>query len=543
MDEAQMTDIAANDNSAKKSPGLFLASPIALASLAFLLALSLSFATNIPVRDVASRYAPMAEAFAAGNWEYAFHPKVPPLLPVVAGLFAMAIPFGGFFAAKLASSLFFALTVFPLHGIFKRSFNERTAAIACLLYVFCSHLLRLASSGLRESAKCFALALAVYGLLRIYQERGRLPGYLSLGAASALLALCRADGLILACVFGLAALSFELSAGGKAPWRSVLAGLTALALLTPTLAYNYAITGYPVPEGRIAEAFEKAEGFMSKPEPEETVEATKATPSAPMPSNSIPSPRQPAAMSASSILDFLGDLFKGMYPYFFVPAVLAIAWRTSRGRFSNEERILLAALLGHAALMVLQIAVFDHKLYVSRRYLLPAAPLAFGWTAIVLEELYSRMKEKFGARAVKAMAAMAFLLAALLLLDAAAPIIKVKASDKRRAQDLATLECAAWIKADFKPEPGKNRRPFSADRYRSDKRPYIYEGPLHGMAYLAGGTPVALEELDAFMAAGEIDYMALKEAASVQAMEGKGYSARREFLLNADKIAILKAGK
>lgn len=42
--------------------------------------------TDIPVRDVAHRYAQMADAFARGDFSYAFHPVVSPsiqLLPVL----------------------------------------------------------------------------------------------------------------------------------------------------------------------------------------------------------------------------------------------------------------------------------------------------------------------------------------------------------------------------------------------------------------------------------------------------------------------------
>ena len=38
------------------------------------------------LRDTAVRYAPMADAFAAGNWEYAFHPRVNCLHPLISGI-------------------------------------------------------------------------------------------------------------------------------------------------------------------------------------------------------------------------------------------------------------------------------------------------------------------------------------------------------------------------------------------------------------------------------------------------------------------------
>ena len=54
--------------------------------LALVLALPPFFLTTIPPVDVATRYAPMAEAFARGDWGYAFHPRVPLLQSVIGGI-------------------------------------------------------------------------------------------------------------------------------------------------------------------------------------------------------------------------------------------------------------------------------------------------------------------------------------------------------------------------------------------------------------------------------------------------------------------------
>ena len=54
------------------------------------------FLNNYIDDDTAKFYAPMARAFAAGNYERAFYPTIPPLMPVLGGLKAKLISFDGF---------------------------------------------------------------------------------------------------------------------------------------------------------------------------------------------------------------------------------------------------------------------------------------------------------------------------------------------------------------------------------------------------------------------------------------------------------------
>lgn len=95
--------------------------------LALMLALPLVFLTTVPPVDVASRYVPMATAFADGNWAYAFHPRVPVLFPVLGGGFVFLTGCDGFFGVKLASTLLFALAVFPLFALFLRILSRKYA--------------------------------------------------------------------------------------------------------------------------------------------------------------------------------------------------------------------------------------------------------------------------------------------------------------------------------------------------------------------------------------------------------------------------------
>ena len=175
-----------------------------LAALA--LALPLAACTAIPSLDVAGRYAPMADALAAGEWRYAFHPRVSPLLPVLGGVFSFLSGWSGFAGVKIAASLLFALAVFPLFALFKRVFSEQVACWGVLFFLFCSHVLRYAGEGLRDAGKTLPLAIAAWALIGLRSAPRQWRYYLWLGAAFALGTAIRPElmaviGLILVAAF------------------------------------------------------------------------------------------------------------------------------------------------------------------------------------------------------------------------------------------------------------------------------------------------------------------------------------------------------
>ena len=139
---------------APRAPWLFF-----LAAL--LLAVPLAYFADMPERDIATRYAPMGEAFAAGKWTYAFHPRIPMLYPALCGVLVRIGGITGFTAAKILSVCCFAASVFPLFSIMKRVFDERIAVGALMVYIINPFMLRLAGTGLRENMKCLLLILTV----------------------------------------------------------------------------------------------------------------------------------------------------------------------------------------------------------------------------------------------------------------------------------------------------------------------------------------------------------------------------------------------
>lgn len=206
-----------------------------------------------PGNDMASRYAPMADAFAAGDWRVAFHPRFGMLFSAVTGGISRLTGLNGYRACQVASLLFFLLTTFPLWSIFRRIWGERVAAVGCLLYLMCSFLTRYAYFGLRETWKTFGVALGVCGVMAICHAPRRWRGFLVAACAGAFLIAVRGDGAFYALILLLVAAKVEMSVFKRLPVRTFLCGLLLLLLISPQLWYNYEKLGYPVPECRHAQ--------------------------------------------------------------------------------------------------------------------------------------------------------------------------------------------------------------------------------------------------------------------------------------------------
>lgn len=488
--------------------------PCLIFVLSLLLCAFLSSLNDIPERDVAGRYAVMAEAFAAGDWDYAFHPRIPPLMPCCAGVVVWLTGCSGFVAAKTVSILFFAACIFPLYGIFLRTFNENIARWGCVLLMFSSHLLRIAVSGLRDSSKGLAIIIACYAILCIWQQRTRLAGYLWCIAGAVLLTLTRGDCVLYAVLFLAAAFIFELYRQRSffLPWRTILAFILYLFCLSPQLTYNYRMIGYPVPEvryGMILNRFERWSGVNIFYNPdaviklpdmqtkeEMSVKTLCAAGSTAAASSNIFGDSSPVPQNGYSVTEFIDSLFKGFYPYFFLFAVPVIVMRIYRRDWKVEESILLAILLGHAFLIVIQIIIFDNCLYVSRRYLIPVAPVAFGWSAIGMLVIWGWLRSKIPVLEKRAAAPLVFAGCAIALLaDSAGPVIKDYTSCKKNTERMATIQVAELIRKDFGGRAERINRGLVYFTYRSNRSPLIISD-LPVVGYWSGGQNINTEDAD-----------------------------------------------
>ena len=131
----------------------------------------------VAISDALARYAPMAEHFARGEWELAYHPRFGVLFPTICGLIVKVFGVGGDTAVQLVAIGFLALAAIPLWLVTREIFGTAVAwwAVALLLTVndFTCH----AMDGIRDTGKCLGFALLAWGAV------GKKPLSLALGMA------------------------------------------------------------------------------------------------------------------------------------------------------------------------------------------------------------------------------------------------------------------------------------------------------------------------------------------------------------------------
>lgn len=116
--------------------------------------------------DTLARYAPMAEAFAAGDFAEAFHPRFGIGLPIAAGVLCR-LGLDGLSACAAASTLVWGLGAIPLWLISASVFDRRTAWFALILYLICPQTILWGVKGFRETFKMVGVLLMVAGLFEI----------------------------------------------------------------------------------------------------------------------------------------------------------------------------------------------------------------------------------------------------------------------------------------------------------------------------------------------------------------------------------------
>jgi 4-amino-4-deoxy-L-arabinose transferase-like glycosyltransferase len=505
--------------------------------LAFLLSLPLIYLLKIPQNDVASRYAPMAEAFAAGQWGFAFHPRVPPLHTVTAGLFAAGLNVNGFTATQLASALFFALGILPFYGLLRKVFSSKAAFTGIFLYLFCAPWLELAYSGLRDSAKGFLLLLAMYGAVSVFQHLGKWNGYLWTAIGSAGLALTRGDCLLYALLLLGAIFLMELrqSRTFRFPLRSLIAAALFSLLIAPWLQYQYNTIGYPVTAVQQVSVLKKIESHFGitlpfqapvssaataqppghKPSDEFAVENTARPPSTEQltrsPVASLPRVALPQIVKEHTLREFLKSLTSGFYPPFAILALPVIFYRIRKKIWTALETLLLTTVLLHAILQVGQIALADRILYVSSRYLISATPLYFGWAALGLNAAYP-----IACRYLRSPKRVNFIIISLLTglyLHAGGRVIRSFTSGKKRVQQHSILSSAAWIKTRY-PAAGtfNHTRSIDPHRYQSGRSPVVLSSEP-SVGFFSHGQVLDLNQpiqnLKLFCANSGVDFLVL----------------------------------
>ena len=175
-------------------------------------------------------------------------------------------------------------------------------------------------------------------------------------------------------------------------------------------------------------------------------------------------------------------VFKGCYPYFSLLAICVIIWRIKLKLWSRQETIVLTCFTTHLLLEILQVIIGDGKWEISRRYLLPAAPLLFSWTAYGIWILYQKYCLHLPRWNVWGGI---ILMAILSLYDGLLPSLKNYYSKRKCGEAGVIATAAPWIKLHHS---GK-KQDFPQRHlllYRSPYRPVV-KSNFPALGFFAGG--------------------------------------------------------
>lgn len=517
-----------NPAGAFRTPWLFF-----LAAL--LLAVPLAYFADIPERDIATRYAPMAESFAAGKWAYAFHPRIPMLYPVLCGVLVWIGGITGFTAAKLLSVGCFATSVFPLFSVMRRIFGEQTATGALLVYIVNPFMLRLAGTGLRENMKCLLLVLIVHAIFLILENPDSFARYLYLGLAAGIVMITRSE-MILFCgvvLFGVMLWEarwsldavrgdFEANPEKKryipVPYRSLAGTLLTAGLVFLPAIVNHAVFGLPTPEVRYLILFKSI--FGRAPSLADAALIAALTPFAMAAAAKILA-RIFAGKSLKPMLIACGGVFaaflavllvrlmlradsevikdffltfeRAFDPLWTAPALVGLAFRLRDRAFSSGEKLLLAFIAVYTGIIAIQL-LYEQTLTFSVRYLLPVSPLGFGWTfcgVSVIAGLAARYIPRISLRAALTVLLCAYVLGALF--HCLGPILKDYFEPRHKVVRNGTLQLAALFRANPPIHSQAAPPEFELNDYEGCATPgmfFEFDSKYIVSAYLAAGRRV-----------------------------------------------------
>ena len=178
-------------------------------------------------------------------------------------------------------------------------------------------------------------------------------------------------------------------------------------------------------------------------------------------------------------------LIKGIYPYFALVAVVGIVLRIKNKEWTGAETILIMLWLGHNLLTVFQVGCFGEEWNFSRRYLLPAAPLVFGWSAYVLNKVKSSLL----------MYVAVIIFAGFLVFDAVRPGMECFWKKEKKTKRVLIKEFSSVIAKDWH---GNNfyHPELWWDEYRSPKRPVVLCEDSPAVGYYAGGRNISPESTE-----------------------------------------------
>ena len=469
---------------------------------AFIVLAAASVFNDVPVRDVAHRYAPMADAFASGDFAHAFDLRVPPLHTICAGLVSFVSGVDGFTGCKIAAILWHFAGMILLYQLVKTVYpqDKKIAVLSLALYAVFPYTNQMAYYGLREPLKTFILLLSALSLIKIKLDTKNIFNYILLGIACGFAATTRSDMIITAIFFIFCGAFFECQSS-RFPIKSVLAYITATALLLPNICINYHLFKSAMPDFRFAAFYQKCMG--NAPGMTEyfviafllcaaTITGAwifekitrkvdvKYFAYAAVILMAVTTVFAAAAekFNTVSVSKFIEAVLEGFHSLFGIIILVYLIIRSRFQKLSSAESIVITTVLANAFINIVSIQLYHRQLYVSSRYLHPALPLLFGFFVCAVRYIHTLLCSRYTVKiANTVVAVLVIYTAADMLIHTVQPVVRNYTRKKNIIQRKKVLKLAEMIKTD---SGGRH----SAIYFTSDNK-------ITAAAYLAGGRMVS----------------------------------------------------
>lgn len=480
---------------------------------------------DIPCRDVATRYAPMAEAFAEGDWLYAFHPRIQPLQIVSGGIIAFLFHCNGFIALKLASALWFLAGIVVVWKLFREIYEDKwLVTAATVFYALYPDSIRMATEGLRESCKTFILLLIAYGLVKIYKNTKGYAGYIWLGCGCSLALGCRADMIMTGIFLLFTGLVLECREQ-KFPHLSMIPlTVTGTSIVLYSLL-NYSISGHAMPDCRFAKLFLRTvnhpagitdiifitfvlcvliiAGAMIMARLLRKVHAC-IIPVALILLMLLSSTYAGIFYSHNNIAHFIKSVIGGYGDAVGIFCLGVIIFQIWTHKLTGSEFIVGLIVLANTFFNIVPMQLFHKTLYISDRYLYTAVPLLAGFFVLGIQLIYQFIHSKQGPRPAKYILVICCACISIAFVSVAI-YSPLRAYTKKKTvlvrQGILALSSA--IRNDYHGEKFRVRRRM-LEQYSSKRAPFVRfdeNKKIIAAAYMAGGSyePKAQNKLNYFV--------------------------------------------
>lgn len=481
---------------------------------------------DVPARDLAHRYAPMAEAFAEGNWQFAFHPRIPPLATVSGGIIAFIFSCSGFLAMQIASALWHCASLVVLWKLVKRIVPQTpwAAPLTVALGAIFPLTFHMAYSGLRESGKSFVLLLMALALCGIYRRERSWSNCILLGLSCGLAVLTRVEMILIAAVV--------LTGGLVLAFRKqikllpiALAALTAGVCCAVNMVINYYTSGYAVPDQQAVKYLAKVwDGAVPLLPMSGLLLAAVVLviPTAWLLERLSRKLKLRYLLVALAVVllvttlrtvqldphreaaDYLSDLWEGIFHFGGLFIFLTAAYYAYQGKLSGEMKILLTVFICNLAVSMLAFQLGHKILYISSRYIYSAMPLLLVFMVLGINEVYELLKKFLPVRYVNILLVLSIAgIIGGMFFHMIQPQLRDRCKYKIKRQNV--MQLAVMIKQD-EPEYKKIKVKKNLRRYESVKAPKVFftdsDASYTVMAYLAGGS-MTMSPAQANYVAGE----------------------------------------